>query len=233
MLNAVLAGKKKGTGLHHQMLDFERSEGAEDVLTATLFERLAYLPDEQFCAVFQALLGEPFGPLQTITFWPSWRLPEGRQVEPDVLLSDGNRTLLVEAKRHDHFDQQSPAQLARELRAGWHGGALEADSILLTLGGLKDNSQAGRARLLEQVHAELAGQPQQPFRLVYRSWQQMFQALERALDSSLSGSQRLLEDLARCYAWHSLKTHPVQWLNALKPVHIETPTGAFAAWSLK
>ncbi|QXI38905.1 F-box domain-containing protein [Pseudomonas xantholysinigenes] len=234
MLNAVLAGKKKGTGLHNQALDIERSEGAEDVLTATLFERLAYLPDEPFCKVFEALLGEPFGPLQSITFWPSWYLPEGNtRVEPDVLLSDGNRTLLIEAKRRDHYDQQDPAQLARELRAGWHAGVLETGSLLLTLGGLKDTSQSGQGRLLDQVHRELQGHTGKPFTLICRSWQELFQALEDGLEGTFSGAQRLLEDLARCYAWHHLKTHPVQWLNALPSLHIETPPGAFAAWSLK
>ncbi|WP_236248436.1 F-box domain-containing protein [Pseudomonas mosselii] len=232
MLNAVLAGKKRGTGLLDQALAIERSEGAEDVLTSTLFERLAYLPDVQFCAIFEALLGEPFGPLESIAFWPSWYLPEAKRVEPDVVMSDGKRTLVIEAKRYDHCRQQEPEQLARELRAGWHGGQLEAASILLTLGGLEDTSTQTCQLLLDALHNELNGQPQKTFNLVCRSWQQLFQVVENELAEGSAGGQRLLDDLSRCYAWHNLKTHPVQWLDALRPVHIETPPGAFAAWSL-
>ncbi|OHC14726.1 MAG: hypothetical protein A2180_03325 [Pseudomonadales bacterium GWC2_63_15] len=59
MLNAVFSGKKRGTGLQNQQTTLELAEGAEDVLTASVFERLAYLPDELLTAVLSELLGAP------------------------------------------------------------------------------------------------------------------------------------------------------------------------------
>lgn len=139
MLNAVLAGKKRGTGLQNLQARLEQAEGAEDVLTASVFERLAYLPDNLFAEVFTKLLGQSFGPLQSIDYWPSWFLEENndrQRVEPDVLLQDAQCSLLVEAKRHDAVRQQDVLQLARELKAGWNQGELSAHCILLTIGGL-------------------------------------------------------------------------------------------------
>lgn len=132
MLNAVIAGKKRGTGLEGQRLKLGQAEGAEDVITATVFERLSYLPGELFSATLAELIGEPFGPLEEISFWPSWYLGDGRRVEPDVLLRDGQHSLLVEAKRHDHANQQNVGQLAAELLAGWRENQLAEDCTLLT-----------------------------------------------------------------------------------------------------
>ena len=58
MLNAVLAGKKRGTGLHSQQMALESAEGAEDVLTASVFERLSYLSEDLLSLVLGDLLGE-------------------------------------------------------------------------------------------------------------------------------------------------------------------------------
>jgi hypothetical protein len=232
MLNAVFSGKKRGTGLQSQQTALELAEGAEDVLTASVFERLAYLPDELLTAVLSELLGEPFGPLQAIEYWPSWRLPDGTRVEPDVLLQDAQRCVLIEAKRHDHVRQQSPRQLANELLAGWHGEYLGDSCILLKLGGLEDASENGRQRLLGEVLDRLPAGSATRFSLVCRSWQQLYQALESQLDpESPAGLQRLLDDIAKCYAWHGLRTHPMRWLADLQPPKLDVHTGAFTAWS--
>jgi hypothetical protein len=50
MLNAILHGKKYGTGLE----GIQISQGfgrAEDLLTSTVFERLLYLPDASVIAI--------------------------------------------------------------------------------------------------------------------------------------------------------------------------------------
>lgn len=232
MLNAVFSGKKRGTGLQNQQATLELAEGAEDVLTASVFERLAYLPDELLTAVLSELLGEAFGPLQAIEYWPSWRLQDDTRVEPDVLLHDAQRCVLIEAKRHDHVRQQSARQLANELLAGWHGKYLGDNCILLTLGGLEDTSAAGRQRLLGEVLDLLPAGSATRFTLVCRSWQQLYQALETPVDpDSPAGLQRLLDDIAKCYAWHGLRIHPMRWLADLQPPRLDTHPGAFAAWS--
>ena len=234
MLNAIFSRKKRGTGLQNQQTTLELAEGAEDVLTASVFERLAYLPDELLTKVLSELLGEPFGPLQAIKYWPSWYLQDGTRVEPDVLLQDAQRCVLIEAKRHDHVRQQSARQLANELLAGWHGEYLGDTCILLALGGLEDASEDGRQRLLGEVLDRLPAGSATRFSLVCRSWQQLYQALESQVDpESPAGLQRLLDDIAKCYAWHDLRTHPMRWLADLQPPKLDVHTGAFTAWSRK
>lgn len=234
MLNAVLAGKKRGTGLQNQQSTLELAEGAEDVLTASIFERLAYLPDELLTAVLSALLGQLFGPLQEIEYWPSWHLPNGTRVEPDLLLQDVQCQVLVEAKRHDHIRQQSAGQLANELLAGWNANALGEHCILLTLGGLDDMSQTSQQRLLDELLALLPADGARRFTLVCRSWQQLYQVLEAHITvDSPQGCQRLLDDIAKCYAWHGLRTHPMRWLTELRPSNINAHPNAFCAWSMR
>ncbi|MBD9673953.1 F-box domain-containing protein [Pseudomonas sp. PDM21] len=234
MLNAVLAGKKRGTGLEGQRRLLDQAEGAEDVLTASVFERLSYLSDSQFSAVMSALLQEPFGPLRDIEYWPSWYLQDGARVEPDVVLRDNRRTLLVEAKRHDNLRQQSARQLANELTAGWREGCLPDDCLLLTLGGMDDLGEMARAHLQSGIEQAIAKECRRPFKLICRSWQQLFQAVRICAEANASaGESRLVEDLGRCFAWHGLRTHPMRWLDGLLPAGINTSSGAFSAWSLE
>lgn len=234
MLNAVLAGKKRGTGLHSSHMALEEAEGAEDVLTASVFERLSYLPEDLLARVLSDVLGEPFGPLQRIEYWPSWYLADGTRVEPDVLLEGSEYTVLVETKRYDTVRQQLATQLANELLAGWQQNVLSDPCILLTLGGLNDYSEAGRQRLLAELQPYLTNGKAGRFKLVCASWQQLYQALEAHLPpDSPPGCLRLLDDIAKCYAWHGLRTHPMRWLTDLQPVALNTCPGEFATWSLK
>lgn len=232
MLNAVLAGKRGGTGLESSQTQLEQARGAEDVLTASIFERLSYLPDELFARAMSALLGQPFGPLQGMAFWPFWRLPDGTGVEPDVLLEDGQQVLLVEAKRHDWIRQQSAGQLASELLAGWHEQRLGDHCLLLALGGMQDLSTESQQRLLAEVLGLLPAGAGTRFTLICRSWQQLFGALQQVIGADApSGCQRLLDDIARCYAWHRLRTHSTQWLADMPAASISLHPGAFAHWS--
>lgn len=234
MLNAVLAGKKRGTGLEGQRRLLDQAEGAEDVLTASVFERLSYLSDSQFSAVMSALLQEPFGPLRDIEYWPSWYLQDGTRVEPDVVLRDDQRTLLVEAKRHDNLRQQSARQLANELTAGWRDGCLPDNCLLLALGGMDDLGETARAHFQSEIEQAILMGHRRPFRLICRSWQQLFQTVQTCVEANAStGESRLVEDLGRCFAWHGLRTHPMRWLDGLFPGAIDTSPGAFSAWNLK
>src|SRR5690348_1837547 len=78
MLNAILHGKKHGTGL--EGIDPEQEfAGSEDTLTATLFERLFYLPDELVGKILfdQRIWGEaaslPPTRVESALFWPRWQ----------------------------------------------------------------------------------------------------------------------------------------------------------------
>ena len=234
MLNAVFSGKKRGTGLQSQRTAIELASGAEDVLTASVFERLAYLPEALLSAILSEVLGVSFGALEVIEFWPSWYLDKDKRVEPDLLLDDGHYHVLVEAKRHDHVRQQLPDQLANELLAGWRENYLDDNCILLALGGLEDSGEVGRQRLLGEVLRLLPVDSEARFKLVCCSWQQLYQTIEAHINPKAPlGCQRLLDDIAKSYAWHGLRTHPMRWLGNLLPARLNLHAGVFDAWSIE
>ncbi|NIF27541.1 hypothetical protein F3J44_14320 [Pantoea sp. Tr-811] len=225
MLAAILNGKRRGSGVEGKHSSLGDATGAEDILTATIVERLIYLPESVRDRFFSQLLGpdRSIGTLEDFEFWPSWWL-DGRRVEPDVVLYGSERTLLIEAKRHDDLQQQYAVQLANELRAGWAGKQLGEGAILLTLGGLQDYTQKSIAELESQIERELSGAGSD-YELACCSWYQLFQALEAAISNASSdsspGLQRLLDDVAAAYEWHGLRITPRRWLGQLAPVSID------------
>lgn len=225
MLAAILNGKRRGSGIEGKHSHLGDATGAEDILTATIFERLIYLPESVRDSFFAQLLGpdRSIGTLEDFEFWPSWWLDE-RRVEPDVVLYGSERALLIEAKRHDDLQQQYAVQLANELRAGWAGKHLGEGSILLTIGGLQNYTQKSISELESQIQKELSGAGSD-YELVCYSWYQLFQALEAAISNSSKdsspGLQRLLDDIAAAYEWHGLRILPRRWLGQLAPVSID------------
>jgi hypothetical protein len=218
MLNAIMNGKKRGTGLAGIDLKIGTTEGAEDILTATLFERLAYLPDRVLVTFFSQLLEDiELGPLDNIQFWPQWSL-NGKGAEPDVVLTFSERTVIVEAKRDDYKQQQDPAQLARELRAGWESGNIEDETLLLTVGGLAEYTALATQNLRKKIENQL-NEYSRDFELICCSWRDLFQAMEYAMKQHKeeygSGLERICDDIAAAYAWHGLRTHPMRFLNEL------------------
>ncbi|MEZ4309050.1 MAG: hypothetical protein R3F14_13515 [Polyangiaceae bacterium] len=106
-------GAPVDTGAHAAFTAFE------DPLTATIFERLAYLPPDLAWALLKAAskpLNDdspfPAHPPDTAPSWDFWpglkagpRAPHKKRVEPDVLVSWGDSRLLIEAK---HRGLQDP-----------------------------------------------------------------------------------------------------------------------------
>lgn len=100
----------------------------EDPLTATVFERLAYLPSSLtwniLCQAAKPLADGPALPrdvpsgVPTYSFWPGLRPgADGRnaqRVEPDVLISWPGTLLIVEAK---HYGEQWAGQWVEQIRA--------------------------------------------------------------------------------------------------------------------
>lgn len=234
MLNAVISGKKRGTGLEGARLILGQAQGAEDVITASVFERLSYLPDNLFSAVLTSLLGMNFGAIEKIEFWPSWYLPNGIRVEPDVVISDSQSSLVIEAKRHDYSNQQYAEQLASELQSGWAEGKLSESCILLTLGGLLDINDSTNQELYQRIIAYLPSGSENRFKLICCSWQQLFSIWECELaKQSEPGLLRMLSDVSDCYSWHGLRTHRVLWLSALKSSNLIADPSVFDLWSFK
>lgn len=227
MLAAVLNGKRRGTGFAGKQLALGELGGAEDVLTATVFERLAYLPESVLEAFFYELLAldEPVGAIDDMQFWPSFSW-EGQRVEPDVVLYGAERTLLVEAKRNDDGLQQYAYQLARELLAASQEGDLQRP-VLLTIGGLQDYSNATAEMMSKQIDIELGSAPVE-YQLVCRSWHQVYLALQVAIGTADAGNQpglrRLMNDIAATYEWHGLRTQAYRWLAQMAPVRIRSDT---------
>lgn len=225
MLAAVLNGKRRGSGIAGKHLTLGSTQGAEDLLTATIFERLAYLPESILATFFNHLLQveEPIGNLSSMEFWPTWSLG-GKRVEPDVVLYGSERTLLIEAKRYDDSQQQYATQLANELKAGWECGFLGDNPLLLTIGGLQDYSQEAVAELRAKINDEL-DRTSPDYEFIGRSWHQLYQALEAAIDDANKdtspGLLRLLDDISSTFEWHGLRTEAIRWLAQLKPVSIQ------------
>lgn len=114
MLHAALRKKPGGGDL-----------STEDALTATTFERLAYLPPELAWSILQAALRSPateplvLSPGSTFVpdLWPTYWHPDGGRVEPDVVLAAGDTTLIFEVKPPARGDTQRLEQWKREVAA--------------------------------------------------------------------------------------------------------------------
>lgn len=201
MLRAVVHGKKRGSGL----VGITSFTGAEDLLTASIFERFCYLDESRMEEILRAipgmipLLPTEIGSFEAIEFWPSMRDREGRRVEPDVLLSFQNVTLLIEAKRHDGVVQQYAKQLDRQIAAAQQESELTSRPIVqIALGGNEFNSDSveyldagGVARL--RVH-----------------WRDFHEALASVLDPT-DAERRLLIDINHAFALHGMARNSAVW----------------------
>lgn len=226
MLSAVLHGKKTGTGFAGLSLKLGEMQGAEDVLTSTIFERIAYLPDEIFCLFINSLLGntENISSLVDINFWYALEDHKGKRVEPDVLLTDSNgRVIIVEAKRYDYAQQQYPYQLANEIIALHCSKESIENPIILAIGGMASYDEHSCLRLRSHIDEVLQEKGfNLPYQLYICSWQTLYFHLKTAIHSHLSaGLVRLLQDIKAVYHWHGIRYEPRRWLNQLNVTHIQ------------
>lgn len=201
-----------GTGFAGTRLKIGETQGAEDVLTASVFERIAYLPNEVFISFIQRLFKNKIlaSPLDEIEFWAGW---QSRCVEPDVLLKFGGQTIIVEAKRYDNVQQQYAYQLANEISTAYLEGI--TNPILLTVGGMSDYKRQNIDNLKKQIDSALQSSLAYSFYAI--SWQQLYSALDFAItvSQSILPLERLLSDIREAYAWHGIRHQPRQWLESL------------------
>lgn len=229
MLSAILNGKKCGTGLAGKSLQIGTAKGAEDIITSTVFERVAYLPDSVFVSFFDHLLSEDgsVGTLEECDFWPRWPLGSGF-IQPDVVLYCSKRTILVEAKRYDNIIQQNAEQLAEQLKSGIANEFLGENPIILTIGGLSDYNNLTSSSLSTDISSLFGADKSNRYELFCRSWSQIYISLQSAIlcqseDSAdgFQGLKRLLNDVACTYEWHGLRTHKYLGLSELLPANIK------------
>ena len=116
----------------------------EDALTASIFERLMYLPKEMLQQIFVASLfdsikGLNLHQIESIAYWPNWSaeyIKDKTRVEPDVFIRTETQDIIIEAKRYDD-KQQDPKQWENEIQAYYNEYADDKkELVFIALGGL-------------------------------------------------------------------------------------------------
>ncbi len=191
----------------------------EDFLTAAVFARLLYLPPDAFEALLPVFVGR-LGRVQESAFWPAWRVKsasgEVTRVEPDVYVEFENLDLIVEAKRNDEPDGQTPEQWAWEW-AAWHQAeyaSLGKQALLLGIGGLGTTDKATKdaaMALAETANGLLKSHFPEipPIQAAGLSWQQLYDRLrsERLNDQV---SSQLVQDLLEILGYFGLRRFQYQ-----------------------
>jgi hypothetical protein len=105
------------------------NENKEDILTSNVFSFLKYSDREIFLFQFLRLVGLEISKEEALKtefyFWPSFSTD---RTQPDVVIISGSYYLLIEAKYHSGFGQETvfkKHQLEREIE----GGTLEAENL--------------------------------------------------------------------------------------------------------
>lgn len=169
MLNAVLSGKAgrlklADTEAEISWRDMLRQN--EDIVTASLFERLSYLSAPCAWDILRRTFRLGLAPYQVATldkieFWPRWEdATEGHdKVEPDVFLrwsvGDPSRRidLIVEAKDGgvQYSDQWNRQQLAY-VQWSKDEDKLCDEVFFLALGGVGQSGTVTSTRLMQEIH---------------------------------------------------------------------------------
>ncbi|NMM35993.1 MAG: hypothetical protein HHJ09_00565 [Glaciimonas sp.] len=217
MLNAILFGKKRGSGFAGIDLR-EEFEGAEDILTASVFERLFYLDDQLAMdillskQIWTASIPDKPKPLviRDILFWDRLSL-DGGQIEPDCMVIFDDLILVIEAKRWDYRGQQLASQLADEYRAAIHKYP-DKKIALLAVGGMIDDRSTTRETLEMTVRANIKKSTSDD-KLVFSStsWANLFAVATTYIPDTPAG-KRLLKDIGLSFNLHGIRTDTPTWL---------------------
>ncbi|MGH7801292.1 MAG: hypothetical protein ACREOW_11815 [Thermodesulfobacteriota bacterium] len=231
MLNAILYGKKRGLGQEVRSL-IEGFEGAEDLLTASVFERLSYLPDEKLWAILSSpkiwqSLAINITPqtLSSFSFWPKWKLKrnlkgvEPERVEPDCSVEYENIAIIIEAKRYDDIEQQYAKQLGKESIAYWETPNSKP-VMLLAVGGLVNYSDKEITKILEGINNYLLSQLGRApsFYFTAISWATLFKVIENQIISR--HEKRILDDIREAMLLHGIGIRDPVWLNDLRKLQL-------------
>ncbi|MGH6956449.1 MAG: hypothetical protein ACREEW_07260 [Caulobacteraceae bacterium] len=239
MLQAILNGKAGAIPAGVSAGDSWRRvyRSSEDLLTATTFERLAYLDGPIVWAILVSTFRGALPPrrvaeLREIEFWPLWQEASealGQAVEPDVVLTlslgdpPQKIVLIVECKAGN--GQQYSDQWARE----WLAFDAECASTdrpdelwLLALGGVAD----GAARTVERFTAEIRAKWGFEIRALAADWTDLARALDE-IETSSSVSARIVKDLRQALDLHGYRNvQPMAGLVADVARYPISPTSA-------
>ena len=213
---------------------------SEDLLTATVFERLVYLRGSTLWRVLAASFSPALPDateveLEAVMFWPWWDEAYevlGKSVEPDLVLrfvlgpAATPWTLIVEAK----LDQKQAAQQwAEQWIAYQHASADKVDGEqvrLLAIGGVAE-------RPLDTVHAltlQAVGLGAVGLCAAAADWRDLLRAL-MGCDWANSAEQRIITDLIEALGLFGFRPlRPLTELVALARLHPIRPA-AIAAFN--
>ena len=226
MLSAILHGKSRripdtvtpGASLKSI---FKRSE---DLLTATVFERLSYLPGETLwqilCETFKPSLLQirKVAVLEKIEFWPYWNKANERlkkDVEPDVVMSFSigdpakNVTLIIECK-------VSGVQCANQWAEQWiahseefRGDEAPDECFFLALGGIPNGAAKSVSKFCDEITQQHRGLE---IRASAADWPDLLRALGNVNEHSLA-VRRIIADIQYGLAlWDYRRTEPLSYL---------------------
>ncbi|WP_018900859.1 hypothetical protein [Rhizobium sp. 2MFCol3.1] len=207
MLQAIVSSKagRLPVGVGEESVSWRRAfQISEDLLTAAVFGRLAYLEDGVLWRIMRRTFGPPLpdlavAELEDIIFWPRWTdaLEADREVEPDVFLDfklgdpPTSVRLIVEAKLGKH-PMQEARQWAREWVAYKKANDDDEHAVFLcAIGGLGKNVGV----TVEGIAAELAAQGHD-IKVAAAGWDRLLDALEAERDKPMSRSTaRIIDDM--------------------------------------
>lgn len=200
--------------------------GSEDLLTASVFERLGYLSKQTlnlfFYEVFKkSSLGDKIvdlGCLDEIEFWPEWYLSDRRRVEPDCFLKFENLNLIVEAKRWD-VQQQDFGQWDRELTAYWRLST-KKKVIFFAVGGLDESHLKDVQALKTEFCDKYPLIDRNAFLLIAISWSSLWKIIKQFEVTSIPPEQRVIRDICNAIEFHNIRVADPAWLSDL-PKRIE------------
>jgi hypothetical protein len=235
MLHAIFRGKAgrleggTGEGVSWRSVYKDR----EDLLTAAVISRLAYLPGEMAWQILSRNAVKIDGtPLERVgalerspEFWPRYRLDQDGEieVEPDAILRFEHAFVILEAKRSDeeaHFAQQ----WAREWAAYQRSETPSRPCLLFALGGFERLTNQRLRAVANATRRQLSdyGDLRAPFRVAACSWYELVRSIveERRAQLHIAdrGTVRVLDDLLLALDLHGVRAE--SWLDDLGPASI-------------
>ncbi len=205
MLQAIVSGKAGRLPASEDPISWRTAfRMSEDLLTASVFGRLAYLDG----AILWRILRRTFGPrlpeyrvaeLHQITFWPTW-IESGETngtVEPDVFLDFKlgdpgiSVRLIVEAKLGTYPTQYAD-QWVRQWTAYREANGDDGNRVIMAaIGGLGRNVEATVEKIVTEI-AELG----HDIEVAAAGWDRLLTAIEEERGKPMDRpSSRILDDI--------------------------------------
>ncbi|MFQ6371534.1 hypothetical protein [Shewanella sp. YIC-542] len=237
MLQAILHGKAgRIDGDKGQSISWrEVFKGREDLMTAAVFGRFAYLSAPVQATLMQRWLRvtEPaFDDFEKIDFWPSYQLvsnDQKRRVEPDVVLNFASATVILEIKPPNGGDQDID-QWRREVESFLLSGERsQLPLYFLAIGRIPNKLVLGN--WAQQLSKKLDG-------INAVVWQRVVNDLLELDNGKLAcepntQDKRIIADILQTaglyqlrtqfYSWETLLDHPLPRLSLQQPLLRDKP----------